>query len=135
MCHWTMLPAVWTNHVGYGQPAPFPAKQRTDQWILSARRFRALLDSTQSALRPDVIVQDQSRRRAIADAPAMSSTSANGHDRNNASDTMSPPGDTGSNAKRRSEDGGSAQPRAKRNRYISIAWYAMGVSGGVGRQG
>jgi hypothetical protein len=49
MCHWTMLPAVWTNHVGYGQPAPFPAKQRTDQWILSARRFRALLDSTRSA--------------------------------------------------------------------------------------
>jgi hypothetical protein len=93
------------------------------------------LIAPKARLRPDVIVQDQSRRRAIADAPAMSSTSANGHDRNNASDTMSPPGDTGSNAKRRSEDGGSAQPRAKRNRYISIAWYAMGVSGGVGCHG
>ncbi|KAF2832950.1 hypothetical protein CC86DRAFT_364946 [Ophiobolus disseminans] len=33
---------------------------------------------------------------------------------------MSPPGDSGSNAKRKSEDG-SSQPRAKRNRYISIA--------------
>lgn len=43
-------------------------------------------------------------------------------DRNNASDTMSPPNDSGSNAKRKSEDGGP-QPRAKRNRYISIAWY------------
>ncbi|KAF2030113.1 hypothetical protein EK21DRAFT_66131 [Setomelanomma holmii] len=50
----------------------------------------------------------------------MSPTSATGHDRNNASDTMSPPGDSSSNAKRKSEDG-SGQPRAKRNRYISIA--------------
>ncbi|KAH9865544.1 hypothetical protein J1614_009129 [Plenodomus biglobosus] len=41
-------------------------------------------------------------------------------DRNNASDTMSPQNDSGSNAKRKSEDGGP-QPRAKRNRYISIA--------------
>lgn len=35
---------------------------------------------------------------------------------------MSPSGD--SNGKRKSEDA-SAQPRAKRNRYISIAWYDM----------
>ncbi|KAL6706789.1 hypothetical protein ACN47E_005125 [Coniothyrium glycines] len=41
-------------------------------------------------------------------------------DRNNASDTMSPPNESRSNAKRRSEDG-APQPRAKRNRYISIA--------------
>jgi hypothetical protein len=51
----------------------------------------------------------------------MSSTSATGHDRNNGSDTMSP---SDSNGKRKSEDA-SAQPRAKRNRYISIAWYDM----------
>ncbi|CBX92425.1 hypothetical protein IAQ61_006180 [Plenodomus lingam] len=41
-------------------------------------------------------------------------------DRNNASDTMSPPNDTGAHAKRKSDEGGP-QPRAKRNRYISIA--------------
>ncbi|KAF2856067.1 fungal-specific transcription factor-like protein [Plenodomus tracheiphilus IPT5] len=41
-------------------------------------------------------------------------------DRNNASDTMSPPNDGGSYPKRKSDDGGP-QPRAKRNRYISIA--------------
>jgi len=52
----------------------------------------------------------------------MSANSAAGHDRNNGSDTMSPSGD--SNGKRKSEDA-SAQPRAKRNRYISIAWYDM----------
>jgi hypothetical protein len=52
--------------------------------------------------------------------PNMSPTSA--HDRHNASDTMSPQEDAGSSAKRKSDDG-SAQPRAKRNRYISIAWY------------
>jgi hypothetical protein len=45
------------------------------------------------------------------------------HDRHNASDTMSPPDDAGGGAKRKSDDG-AAQPRAKRNRYISIAWYA-----------
>jgi hypothetical protein len=134
MCHWTKLPAIWTNHVGYGQPAPFPAKAHRS---VDPQRspIPRMLDSNKARLRPDVIAQDQSRRRAIADAPAMSSTSANGHDRNNASDTMSPPDDTGSHVKRKSEDGGSAQPRAKRNRYISIAWYAMGVSKGVRRHG
>jgi hypothetical protein len=52
--------------------------------------------------------------------PIMSPTSV--HDRHNASDTMSPQDEAGSGAKRKSDDG-SAQPRAKRNRYISIAWY------------
>jgi hypothetical protein len=105
-----------------------PQKPRTDQWIQVNARFRACLIAPKSRLQPRIIVYDQSRRRAIADAPAMSSASANGRDRKN-SDTMSPPGDTNSNAKRKSEDGGSAQPRAKRNRYISIAWYATSVSG------
>lgn len=27
--------------------------------------------------------------------------------------------------KRKSEDGGGSMPRAKRNRYISIAWYVI----------
>jgi hypothetical protein len=44
-------------------------------------------------------------------------------DRNNASDTMSPPHETSAASKRKSEDGGAPQPRAKRNRYISIAWF------------
>lgn len=48
-------------------------------------------------------------------------------DRHNASDTMSPPNE-GASQKRKSEDGGAPQTRAKRNRYISIAWYA-----GLGR--
>ena len=48
----------------------------------------------------------------------MSSTTPVG--KTNASDTMSPANDSGSNAKRKSDDG-PAQPRAKRNRYISIA--------------
>lgn len=48
-------------------------------------------------------------------------------DRNNASDTMSPPNDTGAHAKRKSDEGGP-QPRAKRNRYISIAWYVCHVA-------
>lgn len=48
----------------------------------------------------------------------MSATS----DRNNASDTMSPPNDSSTHTKRKSEDA-APQPRAKRNRYISIAWY------------
>ncbi|KAL5116523.1 hypothetical protein ACEQ8H_005519 [Pleosporales sp. CAS-2024a] len=51
----------------------------------------------------------------------MSAPPANGHDQNNASDTMSPPGDTSSNATKRNSEDASAQPRAKRNRYISIA--------------
>jgi hypothetical protein len=39
------------------------------------------------------------------------------------SETLSPPQETGAASKRRSEDGtGGPQPRAKRNRYISIAW-------------
>ncbi|KAH8727490.1 fungal-specific transcription factor domain-containing protein [Phaeosphaeriaceae sp. PMI808] len=50
----------------------------------------------------------------------MSPASPTGHDRTNASDTMSPAGDSGNNAKRKSEDA-SGQQRAKRNRYISIA--------------
>ncbi|CAO2650750.1 Nn.00g020420.m01.CDS01 [Neocucurbitaria sp. VM-36] len=48
----------------------------------------------------------------------MSSTSA--ADRKYASDTMSPPPESSNHSKRKSEDGGP-QPRAKRNRYISIA--------------
>ncbi|KAF1946134.1 hypothetical protein EJ02DRAFT_337101 [Clathrospora elynae] len=49
----------------------------------------------------------------------MSSTSAADRN-NNASDTMSPPNDSSHSAKRKSDDG-APQPRAKRNRYISIA--------------
>jgi hypothetical protein len=52
--------------------------------------------------------------------------SAAAPDQNNASDAMSPANDSGNNnghnAKRKSDDG-APQPRAKRNRYISIAWY------------
>lgn len=47
-------------------------------------------------------------------------TSTTSADKVNASDAMSPPNDSGNNAKRKSEDA-PAQPRAKRNRYISIA--------------
>jgi hypothetical protein len=53
----------------------------------------------------------------------MSATAA---DQNNASDTMSPANDSGnnnSNSAKRKSDEGAPQPRAKRNRYISIAWY------------
>lgn len=41
-------------------------------------------------------------------------------DKANATDALSPSNDSGSNAKRKSDDA-PAQPRAKRNRYISIA--------------
>ncbi|KNG51360.1 fungal specific transcription factor [Stemphylium lycopersici] len=67
--------------------------------------------------------------QAIPDAPGVSGTGARAEltmssttpvDKSNASDTMSPANDSGSNAKRKSDDG-PAQPRAKRNRYISIA--------------
>lgn len=44
-----------------------------------------------------------------------------GNEGQTASDTMSPPHESGTTAKRKGDDG-TAQPRAKRNRYISIAW-------------
>jgi hypothetical protein len=43
------------------------------------------------------------------------------------SDTMSPPTETNGAGKRRADDG-APQPRAKRNRYISIAWYVASFS-------
>jgi hypothetical protein len=43
------------------------------------------------------------------------------------SDTMSPSNETNSGGKRKTEDG-APQPRAKRNRYISIAWCVMHLS-------
>ncbi|KAF2740003.1 hypothetical protein EJ04DRAFT_456614 [Polyplosphaeria fusca] len=39
----------------------------------------------------------------------------------NGSETMSPPNDSGSASQKRKNDDGAPQPRAKRNRYISIA--------------
>lgn len=39
----------------------------------------------------------------------------------NSSETMSPVNDSGPPGKRKNDDG-APQPRAKRNRYISIAW-------------
>jgi hypothetical protein len=54
--------------------------------------------------------------------PGMSPNVTDAMDRGNASDnTVSPPNDPNTSTKRKSEDA-SLQPRAKRNRYISIAW-------------
>jgi hypothetical protein len=119
---------AWTNHPGYTNGCTFPANHRTDQWVPRLGRARAPdIDTTDPEALQTQHTRSHSPPQAVGGGrapmqPNMSPAPATAYDRNNASDTMSPPGDSSSNAKRKSEDA-SAQPRAKRNRYISIAWY------------
>jgi len=46
----------------------------------------------------------------------------NGHIRQQSSESQSIEGSGGSASKRKSVDGGGLHTKAKRNRYISIAW-------------
>jgi hypothetical protein len=102
------------NHVGGDGFGDLPRK--TALWTPE------LADSALVSGGTKLHAQDTASSRGGGRTPMPANMSPNARDSNNASDTMSPPEDSGSNAKRKSEDG-SGQPRAKRNRYISIAWY------------
>jgi hypothetical protein len=112
-----------TNHLGaWGKRLHFPRKP-TPQISGSPNSAKAVPGADSTELEHTSHRQPSFYTRGGGPAPMqlnMSPTST--HDRHNASDTMSPQDDAGSSAKRKSDDG-SSQPRAKRNRYISIAWY------------